>query len=344
MRINIFNISKVFGKRVTEELGDIINKIYGFYIDNRVFTIFSPSSYRIAKDKVINGISKYAEEVEIEITSDRCTSANVEKMVNRCREKKANLIIGVGGGSIIDLAKIVADRCNARSISIPTILSTNALASPFSVIWSDGGSEAVRTKPPLLVLGDLDILLAQDRRFISAGLGELLAKITSVNDWMISREAYDPYLAYIARSLLRLTLMNMDNIIKMGEDGIERLFDLLIMDGLLMELAGTTRIVAGCEHLIAFGIEIISKKGLHGEQVAIGTLICSYFQGLNWRRVRNILKRAGLPTSAYDIGLSENDIVDAVSIAPTIRKWHTSLRAGLKKDLIEKILKKLLVI
>jgi glycerol-1-phosphate dehydrogenase [NAD(P)+] len=129
----------------------------------------------------------------------------------------------------------------------------------------------------------------------------------------------------------------------LNEYSIKKLFDLLVMDGILMELANTTRIVAGCEHLIAFGIEGTTGKGMHGEQVSLGIIICSYIQGKDLERIIKILRKAGLPTRLEELGISQEEMIQALIKAPTTRKWYTSLGRDLDRDIARRLSEELFI-
>ncbi len=193
----------------------------------------------------------------------------------------------------------------------------------------DGKLTILKTKIPDIIIADFSILERQPRRFILSGLGDLLAKYTSLTDYMysgsIEGKSYNRVTVNLAESLLKLAFDNAVLIASGGKDGVELLLHLLILDGYLIELANTTRIVAGCEHMIAYGIEILTGKGLHGEQVAIDTLICSFLQNKNWIALKELFSKIGLPVKASQLGLSNDDMTKALIIAPETRDWLTIL-------------------
>jgi glycerol-1-phosphate dehydrogenase [NAD(P)+] len=297
--------------------------------------IASPTSYEIIGIRISESLPVRASIV----VKGRATLSKAEEYIMGCRDNPEVLVIGVGGGSVIDLSKYVAHQCSTRLVVLPTILSSNALASPFSVFEIDNGKlTTLKTKIPDVIVADFSILEKQPRRFILSGLGDLLAKYTSLTDYMysglIEKRAYNRVAVNLGESLLKLAFDNAMLIASGRKDGIELLLHLLILDGYLIELANTTRIVAGCEHMVAYGIETLTGKGLHGEQVAIGTLICSFLQNKNWSMLKELLFKTGLPVKASQLGLSNEEMVKALIMAPETRDWLTILG---KNKLEEKI-------
>ncbi len=305
--------------------------------------ITSPTSYKIVEKTV----SECFLIKDLIITKGRMSISEADEYVLKCKGNRESLIIGVGGGSVLDLSKYIAQKCSTQLAVIPTILSSNALASPFSVLELDSGElMTLRTKGPDLIIADFSILEGQPKKFILSGFGDLIAKYTSITDYiysnMVEGRTYNRVAVNLARNLLKITLNNSMLLTSGTRDGLELLLHLLILDGYLMELAGTSRIVAGCEHLVAYGIEKVARKGLHGEQVALGTLICSYLQNKNWLALKELFSRITLPVRASQLGLSDEELIKALTIAPRTRDWLTVLgKAELKKETVQRILTEL---
>lgn len=320
-----FNINLILGDNIIEAG---LREQLGALGSRDILLVASPTSYSMVGDD----IKRRFPLKEVAITRGRASIKYANELSSKC-EDKSPLIVGLGGGSVQDLAKYVAWRCRSHLILIPTILSSNALASPFSVLEDDQGNlQTLRTKNPDIIIADMDMLMRQPKRFILSGLGDLIAKYTSIPDYILSSihggVMYDRVAVTIARSLLDVAFENAELIASTSREGLELLLQLLMMDGYLMNLTGTSRIVAGCEHLIAYGIERISAKGLHGEQVALGTIICSYLQGRDWMKLVKLYSNIGLPVKARDLGLTNEEIVNAFLVAAKTRPWTTILGEG----------------
>lgn len=273
------------------------------------------------------------------------TEENAELVLQRARMEGVGGIVAVGGGSVMDLAKYCARALGLRLAVVPTNLASDALASPFSVLWSRGTSKAHRTMVPHYIIGDYDVLMKEPHAFVAAGFADMLAKHTALYDWRLAfwlaDEPYLDFAARLAESVLRLLVGRVDDIAAQNYIGVETLFYAEVHDGYLMELAGTTRVAAGSEHLIAFALEQLKGPGrLHGFEVGLGTIMAAYLQGRGWRRVRELLQRVGAPTSGGQLGLSREELAEALSKAHLTRPWYTILgRTGISKAKAERLLR-----
>ena len=67
-------------------------------------------------------------------TNDQKTIQDIEKKV---RQSKSELIIGIGGGRSVDIAKLIGFNLNKPFVSIPTSASHDGIASPFVSVKGD---------------------------------------------------------------------------------------------------------------------------------------------------------------------------------------------------------------
>ena len=68
-----------------------------------------------------------------------CTDAEIARIVHAARECRAALVIGAGGGKVLDAARAAAGELEVPFISCPTIASTDAPCSAVSAIYDEEG-------------------------------------------------------------------------------------------------------------------------------------------------------------------------------------------------------------
>ena len=109
---------------------------------------------------------------------------------------------------------------------------------------------------------------------------------------------------------------------------LKHLASSLVISGIAMMLEGSSRPCSGSEHMISHAIDFLfpEKRGVHGMQVAFGTLLSELMRGNDIGRLTDIFRSVGLPTRAENIGLSSEEVVAAVREAPRMRpEVHTVL-------------------
>ncbi|WP_062514621.1 NAD(P)-dependent glycerol-1-phosphate dehydrogenase [Sulfolobus acidocaldarius] len=270
--------------------------------------------------------------------------SEAEKVEDIARQKGIKTILGVGGGTVIDIAKFTAYKIDREFISIPTSPSHDGITSPFAAIKGLGKPISIKAKEPLAIISDVEILASAPRRLINAGIGDTLGKITAVRDWRLAHklrgEYYGDYTASLALMSARHALSCTKIINKDIRAGVRVLTEALISSGVAMGMAGSTRPASGAEHLFAHAIELLYPNlGLHGELVALGTIMMAYIHGINWRRIRRAMKKIGLPVTSKQIGIPDEGIIKALTIAHSIRPERYTILGdrGLTWESAEKI-------
>jgi glycerol-1-phosphate dehydrogenase [NAD(P)+] len=262
------------------------------------------------------------------------TRAEVERVAGS-GAVQADVVVAVGGGKTIDVAKSVCDAADLPLIVVPTQLTADGIASPVSVIRGpDGRLHSGHGRLPIAVIVDLDVVAAAPPERTRAGLGDLLANYSALADWELAAAAgaqeVDDFAALLARSAGDLVYGAPPAGLAAGRpevDFLHRLLRGLVLSGLAMEIAGSSRPCSGSEHLISHALDSLHPgTAQHGEQVAFGSLVATHLQGGDWRRLREFMQAAGMNGAVSGFGLPGEELVAAVRAAPSMRpERHTVL-------------------
>jgi len=252
-------------------------------------------------------------------TNDTKSIRDIEKKVS---QNKSDLIIGIGGGRSVDIAKMIGFNLALPFVSVPTSASHDGIASPFVSIKGDKPHSLVTTAP-LGVFVDVDIMKRAPKKLLASGCGDLIAKITAVRDWQLSRdktgEYYGRYSADLASMSAKILMESSERFSKNGLD-VREIVEALISAGVASCIAGSSRPCSGAEHLFSHAVDKLEPGvGLHGEKCGIGTIMMAKLQGQDWKKIVNTLKNVGAPTTAKEIGLKSTTLVKALMIAQSLR-------------------------
>jgi glycerol-1-phosphate dehydrogenase [NAD(P)+] len=222
------------------------------------------------------------------IKSHEIVSNNSFDEVQRLSQKVYNhnfdLIIALGGGKVLDVAKRVSLDQRINHLSIPTIISNDGLISPISVLTNDKGfTESVPGQMPMGVIIDMNIISSSPVQYIQAAAGDILSNMSATNDWDYAFQNHNEKMNDIGFQLSRMSahsLIYFDNIDTSSEEFLKMIIQGQVNSGIAMGLAGTSRPCSGSEHLLSHAIDYLglSSDTLHGFQVGSLSLFCLYLQ------------------------------------------------------------------
>ena len=246
----------------------------------------------------------------------------LKEIEKKVRKDKSDLIIGLGGGRSVDVAKLCSFNLKIPFVSTPTSASHDGIASPFVSIRGEKPHSLIATAP-LGVFVDVDIIKRAPRKLIASGCGDLMAKITAVKDWELGRdktgEYYGRYSADLASMSAKILIESASTFSKKGLD-VRVIVEALISAGVASCIAGSSRPCSGAEHLFSHAVDHLEYGiGLHGEKCGIGSIMIAKLQGQNWRKIVTTLKNVGAPTTAKEIGLKPKVLAKALTIAQSLR-------------------------
>ncbi len=248
--------------------------------------------------------------------------SSLNRIQKEVKKDHSDVIAGIGGGRSVDTAKLISFNLKIPFVSVPTAASHDGVSSPFVSVKSEKPHSIVATAP-LGVFVDIDIIKKAPSRLLASGCGDLVANIIAVKDWQLGHEKtgeyYGRYSANLAMMSAMIVLENSSQYAKKGLDA-RVIVEALISAGVASCIAGSSRPCSGAEHLFSHALDKIAPGiGLHGEKCGIGSIMMAKLQGQDWKKIVRTLKNVGAPTKAKEIGLTDEQVIDALMIAQDLR-------------------------
>lgn len=330
----------IIGKSALNRIPEIANRLglRGKALvmsDEKCFDVAGRTVYRLLEESGLKADSLLVKSMAVN---------DMLAIEEQIKKLKPQVLFGVGGGTIIDAAKVSSVSHNIPFVSIPTTVSHDGIASPLASIKGSEKPYSILAQAPMAIIADTDIIAQAPWRFVISGCGDVISKFTAVKDWKLAHfetgEYYGGYAASLALMSAKLVTENAELIVYRQQDGLRVLLEALISCGVAMSIAGSSRPCSGSEHLFSHALDIVNKNhAMHGEQCGVGAILTSFLHGSNWQRIKKTLKQIGAPTTAEELGVENADVVKALHTATKIRPERYTIlhKLNLNQDACETV-------
>lgn len=244
--------------------------------------------------------------------------ADVEEAVKNIGE--FDEVIGFGGGMSIDMAKYFAWKKGKKVHLIPTIISVDACFSYPIAIRTDGKVKYVGEVFPEAIYIDYNIIQNAPKHLNRPGIADILSCHTGLYDWRLmcrrnTAVKWDEEIAAKAQLLLDNVIENIDEVRNVTENGIKTIIEGYKWVGITSYNNGYCYFEEGSEHYFAYALESINRKHLvHGQLVCLGIFFMTRLQDNKHEEIINIIKKSGVSIKPEDIGITLDEIREALTI------------------------------
>ncbi len=266
----------------------------------KILVVADENTYGVAGERVEKYISsKIADRQiftgsEILIPNEDAISA-VEKKLDGI-----DLIVGIGSGVIQDLCKYVSFYDKIPYYIVATAPSMDGYASNGAAMITGGMKVTYSCKLPTAIIADTAVLKDAPIEMIKSGYGDIIGKYSALNDWKLANIVYGEYLCdYIydlTDGMVKKTLPLAKSLLERDEESIKTLTEALMVVGIAMSFAGSSRPASGSEHHFSHFFEITGiVDGTdylpHGIDVAFSTIYTS--------KIRDKIKNSKFPEKQF---------------------------------------------
>ena len=332
----------IVGHSVIEEIVDLSKKVT---LGKHPLVVHDPCTKELAGTRIIETLSDADYTVD-DIVVEQATMDEVTRVQNHATKWGVEYLIAVGGGSVIDIAKLASFNYGVPFISVPTAASHDGIASPRASIKEKVGSASKQARSPVAVLGDTAVISKAPYRMLASGCADVISNLTAILDWKLAwrlkREYYSTFSVAMAKTAADLLMENAEYIKPGIEESSWMAVKSMIVSGVAMSVANSSRPASGAEHMFSHALDRIAPgKSMHGEQCGVGSILMMYLHGGDWQSIRKALKEIGAPTTARGLDVAREDVVKALLMAQKIRpQRYTVLGAdGISPDAAEHLVK-----
>ena len=308
--LNISPARYARGEGILKDLGAWVKELGG----TKVLMFAQEEARKVTQESIVESLRSEGVTLAIEPFEGECSHRQVTQC--KLKSKGHDLLIGAGGGKVLDTIKIAADTYGLPLILIPTSAATCSAWAAGSSLYRDSGEHcgsSFASKCADLVILDFEVIATAPTRLLAAGIADSSAK------WLEKTLPRDDLTATLAVTLAKHAYQTL------RDDSSEALRDLtnkkisssfkrivetnVVVAGMIAALAHYSPRI-GLAHRIHDGLTYLkeTQSTLHGEKVAVGVLVQQIVEEKNsseWNELRGWYRSMGLPVSLKDLGVDE---------------------------------------
>lgn len=295
------------GKKILYVSDAVVDGLYGDVVRSQIESIC-----RLKTEYIENNTIEFAMSL-----AERVIATDIE------------CIVGLGGGKVLDVCKYAAFITKIPFLSVPTTIANDGIASPVAVLKRrDDKPKSLSAEVPSMLLLDTDVMEKSPLALTRAGIGDTISNYTALIDWRFAcdrgKDEMNGYAYLMSQSALDALLKTQYDSIN-GEF-IEVLANALVLSGIAMDFAGSSRPVSGAEHLFSHALDYYAPvHNLHGIQVALGTVAILNLFGEEYGHLLEYLHRFGVDINPKSLGIDKETFVLCMQNASSMRPRYTRL-------------------
>ncbi len=313
------------GYGIIEDFGKYIS-----HLGSKPFIVGGKTALSTIRESVSKSVVENSMECDFAVFSGKGTRSDAAELARKATDFGADIIVGAGGGLVLDTAKAVAYEMDLCLVMVPTIASTDASCSAEALQYTDDHQfdrEIKLKRNPDVIIVDSKIIAEAPTRFLVAGMGDALATwfealtcsksgaknfsggLATATGLSIARLAYDTVLEYGVAAKLAV-----------DQNAVTPAVEMVIEANTLLSSIGFENCGIGAAHSISVGLGTLkgAKNCLHGELVGFSTIVNLVLENYPQDKINEVIgfcNAVGLPISLEQLGVKDTSPTNLIKAA-----------------------------
>lgn len=292
----------------------------------KAFIIGGKTALSIAEERLCKSLAENGVEYFVQSYSGHCSHTNADKMTELLKAEGCDMVIGVGGGRIMDFSQLIACKAELPAVNIPTSSATCAAYTTLSVLYDDTGKTVgnfYQEQELSAVLVDTEIMAGQPKRLLFSGYLDALAKYIEMKNGNAEIDTSALNMdVYTASVLAKHTYDNLVSLLPAAMEALDKREATPELEKFIYLVIPVTGIISGISK--GFGQSAIAHElyycartlftsealsALHGEVVGIGLLAQSIYNCCEDTvpKLEASMKAYATPTRLSEIGIADTE-------------------------------------
>lgn len=290
---------------------------------SKPFIVGGETALDAIRESVSKSLNEYSMRHDFAVFTGAGTREDAEALGKQATGFGADIIVGAGGGLVLDTAKAVVYAMDTPLVIVPTIASTDAPCSREALQYTEDhrfDREIKLKRNPDVVLVDSKVIAEAPTRYFVAGMGDALA--TWIEARTCSHSGAKNFAGGMATAaglaiakLAYDTLMEHGPAAKLAVDRnvVTPAVEMVIEANTLLSGIGFESCGLGAAHSISMGLGTLegAENCLHGELVGFGTIVNLVLEDYSKDRINEVVTfchRVGLPTTLDGLGVKDKSL------------------------------------
>jgi glycerol dehydrogenase len=283
------------------------------------------TALQLTGSEIERSVSALCQYYRIEVHTGTCNEEDAKAFAELALRESLDVIVGVGGGVIMDFAKMIAHFASLPIINVPTSSATCAAYTPLSVMYTKDGRTVGsfhHEREVNAVLADTAVISTQPARLLLAGVFDALAKFVEIKQrfnektteyplglnfaYVLSKQSYEELSKKTASCLADIKNGIISNMVE------QVIFTSIAATGVISGIARGSNQCA-LAHKFYETTRLLYPEAaapyLHGEIVGVGLLLQNYYNNETERssELLELMKRHSMPYRISDLGIERTE-------------------------------------